>query len=151
MSDCTFIASNQPLVTFAPSKEYPLEINIDTGSVYDGGADDNFFLHIFKDVDVYTDKKYGVFLEWDYTDGRAKNILNYIKDALENTNDIELWHVWLMDYYEYEERPIIHKYVTSINDFTIQDIKEIDDSKIWDKEDKMYPDRSSFYCMTITK
>lgn len=41
-----------------------------------------FFIN-FKDVDLYTDKEYGVYLEWDYTEGRAKQIINYIKNVLE--------------------------------------------------------------------
>jgi len=78
MSVCTFIASDFPLPQVAPSQEYPLEINIDEGTIYDGGADDNFFLHTFEDVQSYTDKKYGVWLEWHYTDGRAEKILKYM-------------------------------------------------------------------------
>ena len=97
MSACRFIASDYPLPEVAPEKEYPLEINIDTGTIYDGGADDNFFLYSFLDVSDYTNKKYGVSLEWDYTDGRAEQILKYMRDALEKTEEIELWHVWLGD------------------------------------------------------
>ena len=60
MSVCTLIASDRPLQEAAPQKEYPLIINIDESTVYDGGADDNFYLRDFKDVQNYTDKKYGV-------------------------------------------------------------------------------------------
>ncbi len=95
MSVCTFIASNSPLHEAAPQKEYPLFININDGTVYDGGADDNFFLHNFKDVQNYTDKKYGVWIEWNYTYGWARKILEYIKNALEHDAAIEIWRVWL--------------------------------------------------------
>ena len=44
MSVCTFIASDYPLQEAAPGQEYPFEINIDTGTIYDGGMDDNYFL-----------------------------------------------------------------------------------------------------------
>ena len=44
MSVCTFIASNCPLTEVAPEKEYSLEINLDNGTIEDGGADDNYFL-----------------------------------------------------------------------------------------------------------
>ena len=83
MSVCTFLASDCPLPEAAPAKEYPFEINIDTGMIYDGGADDNFFLYSFPDVQNYTDKKYAVQLEWNYTDGRAEQILKYMRAALE--------------------------------------------------------------------
>ena len=149
MSVCTFIASNSPLPSVSPSKEYPVSINIDTGVIDDGGADDNFFLLPFNDIDLYTNKEYGVYLEWNYTDARAENIINYLKEALKNDDSVELWHVWLMDYYEYEDRPIIYHSSISIDNLTTQDIKEFDNEKIWNNKD--YPNRPSFYCLTITK
>lgn len=151
MSVCTFIASDFPLKEVAPSQHYPLEINVDNGTIYDGGADDNFFLNEFLSVDDYTNKKYGVCLEWHYTVGRAKRIIEYIKCVLENTNSVEFWHVWLMDYYEYEDSPVIRKKTISIDKLVVEDIKEIDNAEIWNKPDKIYPGRPSFYCLTITR
>ena len=116
MSVCTFIASNCPMKEVASEKEYPIEINLDNGTIDDGGADDNYFLLPFNDVSDYTDMKYGVYIEWNYTDGRAEQILKYMRAALEETEQIELWHVWLMDYYEYEDSPVIHKRTISIED-----------------------------------
>ena len=57
----------------APQKEHPLVINIDENTIYDGGADDDLYLHMFEDVQRYTDKNmaYG----WNgiiYTDGQGK-------------------------------------------------------------------------------
>lgn len=149
MSVCTFIASDSPLREVTPSKEYSVEINLDNGTINDGGADDNFFLLTFENVSDYTDKKYGVYLEWDYTDGRAEQILNYIIEELKETESVEFWHVWLMDFYEYEDSPVIHKRTISIEEMTIQDIKEIDNSDIWNKPDKQIPSRPSFYCLKI--
>lgn len=151
MSVCTFLASNSPLHEIAPQKEYPLVINLDEGTVYDGGADDNLWLHTFEDVRKYTDKKYGVRLEWNYTEDRAKAILEYISSALQHDTTIELWHVWLIDYYEYEESPVIQRCSVSFSDMTIDDIKEIDKAEIWNKPDKRYPERPSFYCLEITR
>ena len=55
MSICTFIASNAPLPSVAPLHHYPLHINVDLGTVEDGGTDDNYFLHPFLNVRDYTD------------------------------------------------------------------------------------------------
>ncbi len=132
-----------------PQREYTLIIKVNEGTICDGGADDNFFLHAFKDVQSYTDKKYGVYLEWHYTDGRAKAILEYIRGALAHGAAIELWHVWLMDYYEYDERPVIHRRTVHFSDMTVEDIKEMDEAEIWNKPDKGNPDRPSFYCLLI--
>ncbi len=151
MSVCTFIASDNPLKAVAPSQDYPFHINIDDGTINDGGADDNYFLNIFTNVENYTDKKYGVCLEWNYTDGRAKQLIEYIKIALQNENSVELWHVWLMDYYEFEDRPKIHRHTIPIENLTIKHIEEIDSAEIWNTPDKMYPNRPSFYCLTITR
>ncbi len=151
MSVCRIIASDMPLTEFAPPQEYPLEINIDKGAIYDGGADDNYFLNTFANVGDYTEKKHGVSLEWQYTDGRAKQIIEYIKSALLKSDSVEFWLVWLMDYYEFEDRPFIHKKTISIDELNIEHIKEIDNAKIWNSPDKTYPNRPSFYCLTVTR
>ena len=151
MSVCTFIASDFPLAEAEPMQEYPLVINIDEGTVYDGGADDNYFLRTFSDAGDYTDKEYAVSLDWHYTEGRAKQIIAYLKAALENTDCIELWHVWLMGYYEFEDRPFIHRKAISIDELTSEHIRELDNAVIWNRPDKMYPERPSFYCLAITK
>ena len=151
MSVCKFIAADIPLQEVEPSKEYPLHIDLDKGIIDDGGADDNFFLLPFQDVQDYSDKKYGVYLEWDYTDGRAEQILKYIREALEETDQVEFWHVWLMDCYEYEDSPVIHKQTISIKKMTIQDIYELDKADIWNGPDKQIPSRLSFYRLIITR
>lgn len=149
MSICTFFAADCPLPEVAPTKEYPLHIDIDNSTIFDGDADDNFFLHTFEEVRTYTDKEHGVCLEWAYyTDGRASKILDYIKDALEHADTVEIWHVWLVDYYEYDERPFIRKNTVSIKELTIEDIKKMDNAEIWNNPDKGRP---SFYCLTVSR
>lgn len=64
MSACKFIASDMSLAEFVPSQNYPLHIDLDNGTIDDGGADDNYFLTCFEGVGDYTDKKYGVNLEF---------------------------------------------------------------------------------------
>ena len=151
MSVCTFIAADIPLQEVAPSKEYPIHIDIDNGTIDDGGADDNYYLFSFRDVQDYTDKQYGVYLEWNYTDGRAEQILDYMRTVLKEVEQIEFWKIWLMDYYEYEDSPVIHKQTISIGEMTIQDMKEIDHADIWNKPDKYLPNRPSFYRLIITR
>lgn len=151
MSVCTFIASDFPLTEFAPIRDDPFEINPEQDTIYDDGADDNFFLHFFPDVQSYTDRNYGVCLEWNYTEGRAKQVIEYMKNVLQNTTPIELWHVWLTDFYEFEDRPVIHRKMVSIDELTAKHIREIDEAEIWNTPDKMYPDRPSFYCLEIKR
>lgn len=151
MSVCMFIASDMPLTEYAPSQKYPVYIDIDKGTIDDGGADDNYHLLAFDSVKDYTDKDYGVCLEWNYTDGRAKQIVAYIQTALQKTDHVEFWNVWLMGYYEYEDRPYIHRKTISIEELTTEHIKELNDAVIWNTPDRMYPKRPSFYCLTITR
>lgn len=150
MSACTFLASDHPLPPVSPSREYPVEVKLNDGTVCDGGADDNFTLYPFAAVRDYTDKQYGVALEWYPTPGRALRILDYIRAALQDTDVVELWHVWLMGYYEYEERPVCHHYRTSLREITEKDIRELDGLAIWNHPDRRNPGRPSFYCLSIS-
>lgn len=127
MSVCTFLASDYLL----PEVDY--------------------FLYSFRDVRDYTDKSYGVYLEWDCTDEEANRLLKYIKEGLKKDKSIELWHVWLGDYYEYEDSPVIHKKVRSIKELTVQDIQELASTEIFNHPDKYIPSRPSFYCLKITR
>ena len=152
MSVFTFIASDHPLPEIAPQRGYPLIVHVDEGTVYEDDADDNFGLYVFRDVQKYTDKKYGAELECPYmTDRRAEKMLKYIRNALEHDDTIEIWHVWLTDYYEYEESPVIQKCTVPFSDVTVDDIKEIIDAEVWNTPDKRHPNRPSFYCLIIAQ
>ena len=150
MSVCTFLAADVPLTEISPSQEYPVHFNVDEETVYDGDADDNFFLYPFADVTDYTKKSYGVQLEWNYyTEGRAKKIIEYIKEVLQAAAVVELWHAWIPVYEEYEESPVFKKKEIKVAELTAEKIKEWDELEIWNHPDKNYPDRPSFYCLTI--
>lgn len=83
MSCCVFIAADTPLPEVTPSQNDPLHIDLDTGTIFDGGADDNDCLLPFDEVDLYSEKKYGVYLELpQFTNGRAEQITAYIRTAL---------------------------------------------------------------------
>lgn len=149
MSNCVFIAADCPLPEVRPSQEYPIHIHLDTNTVYDGGADDHFFLLPFEDVNIYCNKKYGVLLELSvYTEGRARQIIHYITSALRQVECVELWNVWLLGYWEYDERPYIHKKTIPIQELTVGDIKEINAAENWNNKD---PNRPSFYCIEIVR
>lgn len=151
MSACTFIAADAPLPTAAPSREYPLEINIDTGTIFDGGADDNFYLQEFLDAADYTQKPHAVWLDWNPTPGRAERILQYIRDILQIAEEVELWHVWQPGYHEFEDRPVIRRRAVSIGELTGEDILALDDAEIWNHPDKRYPERPQFTCVIVQR
>lgn len=65
MSACIFFASDAPLPEVFPLPEYDyLAINVDDGTIDDGGADDNFALRTYPDSFLYTDKAFAVCLDW---------------------------------------------------------------------------------------
>lgn len=147
MSICTFLASNYPLPEAAPEREYPIHIDIDKGTVFDGDADDNFFLRAFPDIDLYSGMRYGVTLEWVYyTRGRAERILACIRQVLEHTDSVELWLAWLGSFREYDERPRIHRYHASIGELTPEDIGEFTEKPIWNSREDLRP---NFHCLNI--
>lgn len=80
MSACIFFASDAPLPEVFPPPEYDyLAINVDDGTIDDGGADDNFALRTYPDSFLYTDKAFAVCLDWAYyTEGRARQLIDYI-------------------------------------------------------------------------
>lgn len=97
LSYYTYIASDEPLPTVdRPDREITIEINTETGVFSDGDFEDDFALYPAECLsDVRTEKKYAVYLEWNYyTEGRARNIIEYIKENLKHTDEVELWHIW---------------------------------------------------------
>lgn len=105
-----------------------IEINTDTGEVKDGDFDDDFALYPAKGLDdVYTEKKYVVYLEWGrYTEGRANNIIRYIKENLEHTDEVEIWHIWTGVY----ETPTVRTKKIPVDALKAEMIREIDNREI---------------------
>lgn len=149
MSNCVFIASDRPLPEVRAAKDDPLHINLDTGTISDGGANDNYNLLAFDEVDLYCKKQYGVYLELlQFTEGRARQIMDYIRAALPQTDCVEIWNVWLLGYWEYDDRPYIRKGTVHMEELTVDDMKEIINAENWDNKDQNQP---SFYCLEIIR
>lgn len=151
MSVCIFIASDLPLSEHEPLREYPVRIDVDAGTVDDTGADDNYCLLDFADAEAYTGRQHGVRLEWNYyTDGRARELSEYIRRALEKVDSVELWKVWLDGHFEYEQRPFVHRKTVSVSELTTEMIRELAEASIFNTPDGEYPERTSAYCLRIT-
>ena len=133
MSVCIFIAADCELqVKLFSSDDHFIEIN--EGTVFDGDKDDEYELYEFRDVASYSELHNGVELLWNYwTPGRAREIIEYIKTALEKCDAVELGKVWLMDYYDYDERPYYQRREISISELTSDDIKSITEADVWGK------------------
>lgn len=97
-------------------------IDTENGTFDDGGFDDDFEIY---DMDVRHGpteslKDFRVVIECSLNPGRAKRILDYIKEQLQHSDEIELWSIWLGDY---DQK--ISWYEANINEFTPEDLLEI--------------------------
>ena len=97
-------------------------IDTEKGIYDDGGFDDDFEIYNMDEYYGPTDseKKFKVIIECDLTLGRAENILDYIRQQLERTDELELWSIWLGDYNQK-----ISWYEAKIQEFTAEDLLEI--------------------------
>lgn len=98
--------------------------------VNDGGLDDDFAILKLNDAmeDIYTEKKHLAYIEWmKYTQGRAEKIIDYVKRGLEDTDDIEIWHIWMGN----EERPFIKKRIIPADEFVPVDLENLAQLKVW--------------------
>lgn len=51
----------------------------------------------YPDVEKFTHKPYIATLSWRYTDARAEALIQYLKEALSDAQELELWQIWLAD------------------------------------------------------
>ncbi len=106
------------------------EILIDTasGTTDDGGLDDDFAIPKLNDTtDIYTVKKHHVYLEWICTEGRAEKVIEYVKNQLEHTDEIEIWHIWMGN----EARSCIERRRLSMDDFTPAELMHLADLNVF--------------------
>ena len=144
MSVCTFMAADVPLEQAALTRD-GYTADIDDSAEYEG------FLLAFPEADCYTDKPYAVFAEWHDTKIAAEQTLAYLKDVLRRADTVELWRVWLGEYWEFEDRPVIHRRTLAIEELTAAQLCTFDGLEIWNTPDKRYPSRPSFYCWEIRR
>ncbi|MCD7927263.1 MAG: hypothetical protein LUF80_00115 [Oscillospiraceae bacterium] len=130
MSVCTFLAANIPLPEILPKDD----------------EDDSFFLFPFDGAGLYTNQKHVLLLEWDCTEEQGSQLIQYLREALRSTEAVELWHVWLVDGWDYEDRPVFRRATLSINDLLPEHLRELDDKEVLDGAGC-----STAYCLSITK
>ena len=125
---------NKPGVILVSDRE--VVFNIDTGEIDDGALDDDFALLSAEGCDsIYTEKEYAVYLEWNYyTEGRAQRIIDYIKQILRHTDEVEIWRIRM----GIHERPLIRTTTRSITQLTPQDIQRIDDCALLSELEEQY-------------
>lgn len=116
--------------------------DLDQGTVEDGDFDDDFsIIPILPGRrDVHSSKKYQSRVECIWSLGRANQILSLIDQLLENTDEVEFWHIYM----DNGERPRIIYYDARIESFTPEDLIELSDLSTYDKG-------TIHHCVTIRK
>lgn len=66
------------------------------GTIDDGGFPNDFAIDpLEKDSSMQTAKPYCAQVQWRFTAKRAERLIEYLKERLEETESLELWHGWL--------------------------------------------------------
>ncbi len=75
----------------------------------------------------YSNKQYFSELHWMYTGTRAKQLVDYLKEQLNNLDEIEVWSIWLDEY----KSPSIKS--ININELSITDLEFLNTSNGYEK------------------
>ncbi len=130
LSVCTFLAANVPLPEVLPKSD----------------EDDSFFLFPFDEAGLYTDQTHALLLEWNCTEEQSRSLIQYLRDVLRSAETVELWCVWLVDGWDYEDRPVFRRASLAIDDLLPEHLRELDDKEVLDGAG-----RSTAYCLHITQ
>lgn len=93
-----------------------------------------------RNVSWYTDKPFIYLIEFRYTEYRAKQLLEYIKENTAPGHQLELWSIWLDD--KQKIKPDFCNY----DDFALYNIKQM-----YDFHDENYMNCSCFIINRTTK
>ena len=99
----------------------------------------------------YSNKKYHAGLQWNYSDERAVQLIEYIKEHLKTAAEIELWKVWLDP--DCEAQPVKKRCALKLLD--AEEIKEFTEKEVLNFElpqlllDAGYKAQGCPYCLVI--
>lgn len=114
---------NQPDVILYMDRE--IEINPQTNEIEDGNFADDFAIFPFLPQEmfgIHMEKPFCASLEWNrYTEERAENVIAYIREHLQKTEELEIWHVWLDD----AQMPVFRKKGLLLSELTAEVLQEI--------------------------
>lgn len=105
------------------------DIDLDAGADQDNGFDDDFAIWTLdpSTEDIYTEKKYRVSLDWRYSRGRAERVIQYVREHLKHTDELEIWHIWMGN----GDYPKIRKCTIDLDEFVPDDLKELSETEVF--------------------
>ena len=101
---------------FCDSEEHMEEIEINHDMYYSSEY-----------AEEYSNKQYFSELCWRYTEARAKQLIEYLKEQLKSSDEIEIWSIWLDDHKSASIESI------NVNELSIADLKFLDTSNAYEK------------------
>lgn len=131
------------LWTDTNSNVITIDLETNEASITDDGFDDDFALlplHV-RDANLCTDKPYRVYLEWQYSEGRAQRVIDYLRSHLQTAEQVELWHVWLTGS---DPSPRVRYSTVSIDNLTPEALNELEQTPVWEEP-------PVDYCLTVTR
>ena len=125
---------NKPDVILYSDRE--VVFDIDRNEIRDGGFADDFALLQAEGMeDIYSEKKYKVYLEWNYyTEERAGQVIEYIRDNLSHTDEVEIWRIWMGA----AEKPTIRSKKVPISKLRGEDIRKLEEKDLLGESDELY-------------
>ncbi|MBQ1372175.1 MAG: hypothetical protein IIY70_04515 [Oscillospiraceae bacterium] len=131
MSLLSYFAADIPLPErvnphdLADDEELVLEL--DAGEFQNGDYDDDFSIHDCSGMDsIFSEKPYCAALYWSYSEGRAEQVLAYLRNLLVRTEEVELWHIWMGT----GEPPLIRSTSIPISQLRAEDLRILEDRDV---------------------
>lgn len=98
----------------------------------DGGPDGDFeVIPIEKTGEMHTQKQFCASLEGEwYAHGCVDQVIEYIKEQLAHVAEVEIWHIWMGDYYP----PQIKKVKLYADELDARVLREIEGLDLWQEK-----------------
>lgn len=74
---------------------------------------------IYEDMAWYTSKPYIYAVEFNYTEDRGKDLLEYLRTNVKKNYSLEVWTIWL------DERKGVEPRIKNYDEISLKDIREI--------------------------
>lgn len=148
MSHCIMLAADVPIPEIDPPEEPNFALILDGRNTTDNAGDDHYGLYPRVLFGNYTELPYAAELYLIYKPGRALRFFDDIRALLQKTDAVELWNLWLMDDWEWDDRPIMHHKSICIDALTPEAFHDFIELESFQTPQQERPD---CYCLRIHK
>ena len=112
----TEIDKEDKIIMFCDSEEHLEEIELNPEISYS-----------CEYAEEYSNKQYFSELRWRYTETRAKQLVDYLKEQLKSSDEVEIWSIWLDEHKSASIKSI------NVNELSMADLEFLDISNGYEK------------------